>query len=29
MNNNKDNEIFEFETKPWTKKELLAEEFIS
>jgi len=28
--NNKDNEIFEFmTTEPWTKKELLAEEFIS
>jgi DNA polymerase-3 subunit alpha len=28
--NNKDNEIFEFETtKPWTKKELLSEEFFS
>ena len=28
--NNKDNEIFDFgTTKPWTKKELLAEEFVS
>jgi len=28
--NNKDNEAFEFDsTKPWTKKELLAEEFVS
>ncbi|MDA7606611.1 DNA polymerase III subunit alpha [Pelagibacteraceae bacterium] len=28
--NNKDNEIFKFDTaKPWTKKELLGEEFIS
>jgi len=28
--NNKDNETFEFEpTKPWTKKELLSEEFVS
>jgi DNA polymerase-3 subunit alpha len=28
--NNKDNEIYEFEsTKPWSKKELLSEEFIS
>ena len=28
--NNIDNEIFEFEkTKPWTKKELLSEEFVS
>ena len=28
--NNKDNEIYEFETtKPWSKKELLSEEFVS